>query len=66
LDSTQTGYNLGSRNIVDLLNAQRDLYQAERNLSSSRYDYILNSLRLKQMAGTLIEEDLYTLNKLLE
>lgn len=65
LHSTQTGFNLGSRNIVDLLNAQRDLYQAERNLSSKRYDYILNSLRLKQVAGTLIPEDLYALNRLL-
>ena len=63
LDSTQTGYNLGTRNIVDLLNARRDLFQAERNLSSSRYDYIINSLRLKQVAGTLIPEDLHNLNQ---
>ena len=58
LDATQAGYDAGTRNIVDLLNAQRDLYAAQRDHANSRYDYIINSLRLKQAAGTISAKDL--------
>ena len=58
LDATQAGYDAGTRNIVDLLNAQRDLYAAQRDYANARYDYVINSLRLKQAAGTINANDL--------
>ncbi len=63
LDATQAGYDAGTRNIVDLLDAQRDLYRAETDYAETRYDYVINSLKLKQAAGTLGPQDIYDLNK---
>ncbi|MGV8566219.1 TolC family protein, partial [Pseudomonas aeruginosa] len=51
LEATEIGYQVGTRNIVDVLNAQRQLYAAVRDYNNSRYDYILDTLRLKQAAG---------------
>jgi outer membrane protein len=47
---------------VDVLVAQRTLFQAKRNFSNARYDYILSMMRLKQVAGQLSPEDVYGLN----
>jgi len=58
LDATQAGYDAGTRNIVDLLNAQRDLYAAQRDYSNARYDFVINSLRLKRAAGIISAADL--------
>ncbi len=52
----------GARNIVDVLDAQRVLYAAVRNYNNARYDYILNSLRLQQTAGTLSPDNLQALS----
>lgn len=62
LDATQTGYEVGTRNIVDVLLAQQRLYLAEFQYASARYQYIRDTLRLKQVVGTLSPEDLYALN----
>ena len=51
--ATEIGYQVGTRNIVDVLDAQRQLYNSVRDYNNSRYDYILDNLRLKQAAGTL-------------
>ena len=59
LKATQAGYDVGTRNIVDVLVAQRTLFQAKRNFSNARYDYILSMMRLKQVAGQLSPEDVY-------
>ncbi|MEL0161467.1 MAG: TolC family outer membrane protein, partial [Halieaceae bacterium] len=53
LDATQAGYEVGTRNIVDVLNAQNKLFAAQRDYANSRYDFVINSLRLKEVAGTL-------------
>lgn len=66
LEATQAGYEVGTRNIVDVLQSQRSLYAALRDHANARYDYVLNMLRLKQQAGTLNPEDLNSLNKWLE
>ena len=58
LDATRAGYDAGTRNIVDLLNAQRDLYAAQRDYANARYDYVINSLRLKRAAGIITAADL--------
>jgi outer membrane protein len=62
LDATQAGYEVGTRNVVDVLNAQNILYQAERDYANTRYDYILNLMRLKEQAGLLSPEDVYRLD----
>jgi outer membrane protein len=58
LDATQAGYEVGTRNIVDVLNAQNKLFAAQRDYANSRYDFVINSLRLKEVAGTLSPEDI--------
>lgn len=58
LEATQAGFDVGTRTIVDVLNSQFALYAAITNYEKSRYDYILNALRLKQAAGTLQVQDL--------
>ena len=45
LEATQIGYQVGTRNIVDVLNAQRALYTSVRNYNDARYGYILDNLR---------------------
>ena len=66
LEATEIGYQVGTRNIVDVLDAQRQLYSAVRNYNDARYDYILNNLRLKQAAGTLSPADLEALGAYLK
>lgn len=62
VEATQIGYEVGTRNIVDVLDAQRFLYAAVRNYNNARYDYILNNLRLQQTAGTLSPDNLQALS----
>ncbi|MCU7915905.1 MAG: TolC family outer membrane protein [Candidatus Thiodiazotropha sp. (ex Gloverina cf. vestifex)] len=66
LESTQAGYEVGTRTIVDVLNVQRNLFSSQRDYLNSRYGYILNGLSLKSAAGTLSEEDLQRVNTRLE
>ena len=51
---------------MDVLDAQSDLFAAELNYASARYDYILDTLNLKQAAGTLTVEDLAAINNWLK
>lgn len=62
LEATQAGYDVGTRNIVDLLISQRLLYQAQRDYANARYDYILSTLNLKEVAGLLSPDDINKLN----
>jgi outer membrane protein len=66
LVSTEAGYEVGTRTTVDVLNVRRDFFKAKIDYSSSMYDYILSSLRLKQSAGTLRRNDLLHINQWLE
>ncbi|HEY6130644.1 MAG TPA: TolC family outer membrane protein [Halioglobus sp.] len=65
VDATQAGYEVGTRNVVDVLNAQNILYSAERDYANSRYDYILNLMRLKEQAGLLSPADVIRLDSFL-
>ena len=65
LESNKLGYQVGVRINIDVLNAQRQLYQTRTDLSRARYDTILNGLRLKAAAGSLREADLAAVNTLL-
>ena len=66
VEATEIGSQVGTRNIVDVLDAQRQLYTSVRNYNNSRYDYILDNLRLKQAAGTLNPGDLQDLSRYLK
>jgi len=66
LEATEIGYQVGTRNIVDVLDAQRQLYTSVRDYNNSRYDYILDNLSLKQAAGTLSPQDLQDLKRYLK
>lgn len=58
LAATEIGLRVGTRNIVDVLAAQRQLYDAVRNYNNARYAYIIDSLSLKEMVGSLNPTDL--------
>ena len=63
LDANTVGAEVGTRNIVDVVNAQSTLFQAQRNHSDARLNYVMNTLRLKQTAGTLTPQDVIDLNE---
>ncbi|CED61960.1 Type I secretion outer membrane protein [Moritella viscosa] len=66
LEATQAGFGVGTRTIIDVLNATKSLYQSKQSLSASRYNYIISMLQLKQAAGTLNAEDISLVNAGLE
>jgi len=63
LAATQAGFEVGTRTSVDVLISLQETYRAERDYARSRYDYLLNKLRLKQAAGILQEDDLFDINR---
>jgi outer membrane protein len=62
LEATQAGFEVGTRTAVDVLNSQRELYLARRNYAQVRYNYVLETLKLKLAAGTLSVIDIEQLN----
>ncbi|MDD5277173.1 MAG: TolC family outer membrane protein [Methylovulum sp.] len=58
LDSTDTGYDVGIRTSVDVLNAQQQLFSAKRDLLEARYQYLMNIIRLKAAVGVINDSDL--------
>lgn len=62
LEATQAGFEVGTRTTVDVLNSQREVFRAKRDYIRARHGYILNTLQLKQAAGTLAEEDVRLVN----
>ena len=65
LEATQVGYKVGTRNVVDLLQAEKTLYSAEKNLANAKYDYILANLRLALAAGTISPSNIVEINNIL-
>lgn len=65
LDAMEAGYQVGTRTIVDVLDATTTLYNAKQELSSARYNYLINQLNIKSALGTLNENDLQALNSAL-
>lgn len=63
VEATEAGFEVGTRTIVDVLITQRELFRAKRDYAQTRYDYLLNTLSLKQAAGTLSPEDLTDINQ---
>ena len=63
LEATQAGFEVGTRTSVDVLISLRETYRAERDYASSRYEYLINTLRLRQAAGILRDDDLFQINR---
>lgn len=66
LEANEVGFEVGNKDVVDVVLAQRTLYQARRDYASARYNYVINSLNLKAAAGTLSPQDVIDLNAWLE
>jgi outer membrane protein len=62
LEATEAGFDVGTRTTVDVLDARRRLFEAERDYARSRYDYLINVVRLKSASGVLVPADLGTIN----
>jgi len=65
LDSNRLGYEVGVRINIDVLNAQQQLFSARRDLAVARYNTITSQLKLKAAAGSLREEDIQEINRVL-
>lgn len=66
LEATKSGYEVGTRNLVEVLLAQRNLYQARRNYSDALFDYVINSFKLREVAGMLTPADVQAIDKWLQ
>ncbi len=66
LEATEAGFDVGTRTSVEVLNSLRNTYRAKRDYASARYDFLINTLKLKQAAGLLTEQDLQGINQWLQ
>lgn len=66
LEATQSGYDVGTRNLVEVLQSQRQLYQARRDYATALYDYVINTIRLREVAGMLTPRDVQEIDKWLQ
>jgi len=64
-DASQVGLEVGTRTVLDVLNNQRTLFDAEREYALSRYNFLQNRLLLEQAAGSLDVADVQDINRLL-
>ncbi|MGH8461657.1 MAG: TolC family outer membrane protein [Stenotrophobium sp.] len=65
VEASETGMQVGTRTIVDVLTAQQLLYSAQRDYLQSRYAYLISVLSLKADAGRLTMNDLAEIDRLL-
>ena len=63
LEATKLGYELNSRNLIDLLQAEKNYSESINNLSQATYGFIVTSLQYKQAIGNLVPGDVVELNK---
>lgn len=66
LEATEAGFDVGTRTMVDVLTATRNLTRARSDHSQARYDYLINGVRLKQAASSLSLDDLEAINRYLQ
>ena len=63
LEATEAGFDVGTRTSVDVLDSLRETFRSKRDYASARYLYLINTLRLKQAAGLLSENDIPAINQ---
>ncbi|WP_415903069.1 TolC family outer membrane protein [Neptuniibacter sp. QD29_5] len=62
LEATEEGYKVGTRNVVDVLQAEQQLYAAQRDYANARFNFVQNLITFKQQLGTLNPEDINELD----
>jgi outer membrane protein len=62
LEGLEASYRVGTETLVDVLNQQQKVFQAQTNYATDRYTFINNIFALKQAAGTLSYKDLCGIN----
>ena len=62
MEATQTGYEVGTRNIVEVLQAQQAVFATQQNYAFSRYDYVIDMLKFRQAVGELSMGDIAEVN----
>lgn len=65
VNGNQIGYKLGIHMNIDVLNAEQQLYTAQRDLLKARYDTLFQGFKLKAAAGVLTDSDVLEINGLL-
>ena len=63
LEATQAGFEVGTRTSVDVLISVRETFRAQLEYAGSRYEFLINGLKLRQAAGILQEDDLAEINR---
>ena len=63
LEATKAGYDVGTRNLVELLDAQSNLYDAQNTYEQYRYNFVLKKLNLLEVTGDLTEDKIKELDK---
>ncbi|MDT4291979.1 TolC family outer membrane protein [Methylomonas sp. MO1] len=66
VEAAEAGFEVGTRTMVDVLAEQRNLFRAKSDHARSRYDYLINGIKLKEAAGSLNEQDLEQINQYLQ
>jgi outer membrane protein len=66
VEANRIGYRIGTRINIDVLNAEQQLYAAQRDLYKARAETLVQGLRLKAANATLDEADLNHVNRQLE
>jgi outer membrane protein len=66
VEAAEAGFEVGTRTMVDVLAEQRNLFRAKSDHARSRYDYLINGIKLKEAVGSLNEEDLEQINQYLQ
>lgn len=65
VDANELAFEIGVRSNIDVLNAQKQLYETQRALAKARYDTLLNSIKLKITVGQLLDEDIAAISRML-
>ncbi len=66
VEAAEAGLEVGTRTMVDVLAIQRNYYRAKSDYAKSRYEYLINGIKLKQAAGSLNDQDLLDVNQYLQ
>ncbi|WP_254262284.1 TolC family outer membrane protein [Marinobacterium weihaiense] len=66
LRATEEGFNVGTRNVVDVLQAEQALYQARLDYATARFNHVSTLFQFKLQLGTLSPDDLLALDEWLD
>jgi len=66
VEAAEAGLEVGTRTMVDVLAIQRNYYRAKSDYAQSRYQYLINGVKLKQASGSLTDQDLLEINQYLQ